>query len=184
MSFAHDIEVSLVWSAALINTERNGEDLLSDAATLDGLLDEYEWTGRRDGTAAELDDVRQLRPALRRMWLFDDLDALVDDVNTMLAEAHASPRLARHGDWGWHLHVSQDDAPLATRIMAESAVAFAELVRTDELGRLKACEAQDCDAVLIDLSRNRSRRFCDTGNCGNRANVAAYRARKRADAVD
>jgi predicted RNA-binding Zn ribbon-like protein len=180
MTFAHDIEVSLVWSAALINTRRNGDELLGDAATLDALLDEYEWTGRRDGTSAELADVRRLRPALRRMWLFEDLDTLVGDVNTMLTESQAAPRLARHGDWGWHLHVSQDDAPLAQRIMAEAAVAFAELVRSDELGRLKTCEADDCDAVLIDLSRNRSRRFCDTGNCGNRANVAAYRARKRA----
>ena len=35
--------------------------------------------------------------------------------------------------------------------------------------------------LLIDLSRNHSRRFCDDG-CGNRANVAAYRARRRGDA--
>ena len=41
------------------------------------------------------------------------------------------------------------------------------------------CAAPDCDFVVIDLSRNRSRRFCDSG-CGNRANVAAYRARRRA----
>jgi predicted RNA-binding Zn ribbon-like protein len=31
--------------------------------------------------------------------------------------------------------------------------------------------------VLVDLSKNRSRRFCEQ-NCGNRANVAAYRARR------
>jgi predicted RNA-binding Zn ribbon-like protein len=30
---------------------------------------------------------------------------------------------------------------------------------------------------MIDLSKNRSRRFCDAG-CGNRAAVTAYRARK------
>jgi predicted RNA-binding Zn ribbon-like protein len=33
--------------------------------------------------------------------------------------------------------------------------------------------------VLVDLSKNSSKRYCDTGNCGNRTNVAAYRARKR-----
>ena len=38
----------------------------------------------------------------------------------------------------------------------------------------------DCDALIIDLSKNRSRKFCD-GTCGTRANVAAYRARKAAD---
>jgi predicted RNA-binding Zn ribbon-like protein len=36
--------------------------------------------------------------------------------------------------------------------------------------------------VVVDLSRNKSKRFCATGNCGNRANVAAYRARKRSAA--
>jgi predicted RNA-binding Zn ribbon-like protein len=46
-----------------------------------------------------------------------------------------------------------------------------------ETGRLRQGEAPDCDAVLIDLSKNRSRRYCDTGNCGNRQHVAAYRER-------
>jgi predicted RNA-binding Zn ribbon-like protein len=30
---------------------------------------------------------------------------------------------------------------------------------------------------VVDLSKNRSKRYCDSG-CGNRANVAAYRQRK------
>ena len=37
------------------------------------------------------------------------------------------------------------------------------------------------EAVLTDLSRNRSRVFCDTGNCGNRQHVAAYRERRAKD---
>ena len=56
----------------------------------------------------------------------------------------------------------------------------ADLIRAGELRRLKTCAAPDCEAVLIDLSRNRSRRFCDTGNCANRQHVAAYRERKTA----
>jgi predicted RNA-binding Zn ribbon-like protein len=47
------------------------------------------------------------------------------------------------------------------------------------LRRLKICAAPDCDAVVMDLSRNRSRIFCDTGNCANRQHVAAYRERRR-----
>jgi len=30
---------------------------------------------------------------------------------------------------------------------------------------------------VVDLSKTRSKRYCD-GGCGNRANVAAYRARR------
>ena len=58
-------------------------------------------------------------------------------------------------------------------------MAFLDLVRDDELGRLRICAAADCADVLVDLSKNSSKRYCDTGNCGNRTNVAAYRARKR-----
>jgi predicted RNA-binding Zn ribbon-like protein len=57
-------------------------------------------------------------------------------------------------------------------------MAFVDVIRTDELDRLRVCTADDCNNVVVDLSKNRSRRFCERG-CGNRANVAAYRARKR-----
>jgi predicted RNA-binding Zn ribbon-like protein len=58
-------------------------------------------------------------------------------------------------------------------------MAFVDVIRTDELDRLRICAADDCEDVLVDLSKNRSRRFCEAG-CGNRVAVAAYRARKRA----
>ena len=54
------------------------------------------------------------------------------------------------------------------------------LVRLDEASRVKVCAADDCAAIVVDLSKNRSKRFCDVGNCGNRVNVNAYRARKAA----
>ena len=179
MLFAHDTRTALVWAAALINTAANGEDHLPDVSTLSSMLDEHEWTGRRDGTQEELDAVRALRPAWRALWETREPDAVVPVVNAMLAASDARPYLTRHGDWGWHMHVSDDDAPLVDRMTAETAVALADMVRSDELERLRLCDAPDCDAVLVDLSRNRSRRYCDTGNCGNRANVAAYRARKK-----
>src|SRR3712207_8170320 len=43
------------------------------------------------------------------------------------------------------------------------------------LFRSQLCAADDCNAVFVDLSRNRSKRYCDVGNCGNRMNVNAYR---------
>ena len=51
-----------------------------------------------------------------------------------------------------------------------------------ELRRLKICAARDCTAAVMDLSRNQSRIFCDTGNCGNRLHVAAYRERRAKEA--
>jgi predicted RNA-binding Zn ribbon-like protein len=59
------------------------------------------------------------------------------------------------------------------------AMAFADLIRFGELARLRYCAAGDCDDVMIDLSKNRSRRFCSL-TCANRVNVAAYRSRRSA----
>lgn len=64
---------------------------------------------------------------------------------------------------------------------AEFAMALADLIRVGELRRLKICAAPDCEAVVVDLSRNRSRMFCETGDCGNRQHVAAYRERRAKD---
>lgn len=87
------------------------------------------------------------------------------------------PQLVRHDAWDWHLHATSADSALVSRIAVESSMAIVDLVRSGELSRLGLCAADDCDGVLVDLSRNRSKRFCDTGNCGNRVHVAAYRAR-------
>jgi predicted RNA-binding Zn ribbon-like protein len=100
-------------------------------------------------------------------------------VNELLREGAALPYLIKHDEWDYHLHATSPEQPLADRMMVEAAMAFVDVIRTDELERLSVCAADDCDCVLVDLSKNRSRRFCDRG-CGNRANVAAYRARKRA----
>jgi predicted RNA-binding Zn ribbon-like protein len=48
-----------------------------------------------------------------------------------------------------------------------------------EQERLRRCEAPDCRRAFVDLSRNRSRRYCDSRTCGNRLHVAAYRARRK-----
>jgi predicted RNA-binding Zn ribbon-like protein len=58
----------------------------------------------------------------------------------------------------------------------EAAIAVIDVVRAGELARLRVCEAADCDDVVVDLSRNRSRRYCE-GGCAARAHTAAYRAR-------
>jgi predicted RNA-binding Zn ribbon-like protein len=65
------------------------------------------------------------------------------------------------------------------RLAVEAAMALADVVRSKELDRLRVCAAPDCSAVVVDLSRNRSKLYCDTGNCANREHVRAYRERKK-----
>lgn len=51
------------------------------------------------------------------------------------------------------------------------------LLTSEDAGRLGACGGQGCGYLFIDLSRNRSRRWCTSDGCGNRERVRrAYRA--------
>jgi Conserved protein containing a Zn-ribbon-like motif, possibly RNA-binding len=174
--FAHDTEVALEAAVALVNTEPAGT--LETLAELDAFVAEWGWTGSRRRTRAELAAVQQLRPRLRAVW-HEDADGAVRIVNALLREARALPQLVAHDGWDYHLHATSPEQPLAERMAVEAAMAFTDLIRAGELDRLRICAADNCDDVLVDLSKNRSRRFCDAG-CGNRMNVAAYRARRRA----
>lgn len=176
MLFAHDTEIALVAAAALVNTQQPEHDELADLASLDAFVQQWGWTGSRRSDAAELAAVRDLRPRLRQFWELDE-DGVVEVVNRMLREAHALPQLVAHDDWGYHLHATPSQAPLADRMAVEAAMAVVDVVRQEALDRLSACSADDCDDVLVDLTKNRSRRYCST-SCSNRVNVAAFRARR------
>ena len=175
MTFAHDTEAALIAAVALVNSA-DEPDTLGTVEALADFYVEHDYTGRHDRTAAELAEVQAVRPELRRM-LTADRDAAVELVNQMLAEVGAVPRLVRHGTVDWHVHAIDADRSLADRMRVETAMGMIDVIRTDELSRLSVCADPDCDGLVLDLSRNRSRRFCST-TCGNRAAVAAYRARR------
>ena len=176
MLFANDTEASLKASIALVNSAEP-PDTLTEIAQLDAFYEEHGYTGRRDGDAAELEALRALRPVLREL-LTAERDDAAELVNTLLAEAEAVPQLKRHDGLDWHIHAVPPDAPLERRVMAEAAMAMVDLIRADELSRLAVCADDRCRGLVLDLSRNRSRRYCST-TCANRNAVAAYRARGR-----
>ncbi|GAA8850351.1 CGNR zinc finger domain-containing protein [Helicobacter pylori] len=183
MVFTHDTDVALQTAAALVNTAEGagGQDDGDALSTPEQLRDFYVgwgWTGRFDGDAAELEQAQALRPRLRAVWqAADDPVATVALVNDLLRTGDALPQLVDHDDYGWHIHATETDAPFARRMQVEAAMAFVDVVRAGELSRLRVCAADDCDAVVVDLSRNRSKRYCD-GGCGNRLAAAAYRSRR------
>jgi predicted RNA-binding Zn ribbon-like protein len=179
MIFTNDTEASLGFAAALADTvpeaSDSGDDELSTPAQLGSLLAAWKFSGRRDGDERELAEVRAARTRLRALWLLDRDDA-VDEVNDLLVDARALPQLVRHDDLDWHIHATDIDAPLARRILVEAAMAFVDVIRADEIERLRVCDADDCESLYVDMSKNASRRFCST-RCGNRMAVRAYRAR-------
>jgi predicted RNA-binding Zn ribbon-like protein len=180
MNFTYDTELTLKAARVLINSERVNGEQLGDLEALDAYLDSFGWTGRRDHDCAELTSVHRLRERLGTIWeSADDEDPAVAHVNALLSDTKAQPWLTRHPEMPeWHLHLASVHDPLWQRMGAEMAMALADLIRGGELRRLKICAASDCEAVLVDMSRNRSGKFCDTGNCGNRQHVAAYRERR------
>ena len=179
MHFAPDSEDTLEFIVALGNTHasasRSGEDELATPAQLVALLAENVYSGRIDGDERELYEVQEVRDELRRLWSMDRDDAALQ-INVMLADANAMPYLTRHDHFDWHIHATADDAPLAERIRVEAALALADMIRSDETGRMRVCDADDCTGLLLDLSRNGSKRFCSI-RCGNRMNQLAFRER-------
>ncbi len=175
MVFTHDAEVALLAAVQLANS-MGDPDTLETIADLDALFDQFEFTGRHDRTHAELDAVRGVRARLHEL-LTASRDDAVALVNTMLADADALPQLVRHDHFDWHIHAVSPDAPLAERIVVEVAMAMVDVIRSEDHSRLGICADDDCEGIVLDLSRNRSRRFCST-TCGNRNAVAAYRARQ------
>jgi predicted RNA-binding Zn ribbon-like protein len=173
---AHDTEAALMAAVELVNSGVDPDTLLT-IDQVDAWYARHRYTGRRDRNEAELSDLRAIRPTLRDL-LTADRDTAAELVNRLLADAGAMPRLVRHDGVDWHLHAVSPDEPLVRRVLVETAMAMADLVRSDEMSRLAVCADDTCAGVVLDLTRNRSRRFCST-TCANRVAVAAYRARRK-----
>jgi predicted RNA-binding Zn ribbon-like protein len=180
LHFAPDTAAVLDFAVALVNTapdaSKSGEDEIATPEQLTALLDLNRYSGRFDRDRRELAEVVEARAELRRIWSLDR-DTMVGELNALLAEVNAVPRLERHDGFDWHLHATPPEAPLADRIRVEVALALVDVVRADEVGRLRVCAATDCEGLLADLSRNGSKRFCSV-RCGNRMNMVAFRDRQ------
>lgn len=178
MPYAPHTAEALVLAAALVNASPSQQQDV-ELRDLDAVLTAHPIAGSRCSDPRELIALQSLREQLRRLWDAETTEAVVQVVNALLIECRARPHLARHDDLDWHLHAASDDQSLDQRIGIEVAMACVDLIHNGDLSRLRFCSGPTCNAVLVDLSRNHSRRFCDAGNCGNRLNVATYRRRRR-----
>ncbi|MFD1825760.1 MULTISPECIES: CGNR zinc finger domain-containing protein [Mumia] len=133
---------------------------------------------------------RRLRPVFEHGGAGRAADVVVA-VNTLLATHRITPLIVPTdiaatdtgtSPSGWRLHVADRAASVADLLVAESLMGIAILVCDLDPGRLGVCAAHGCANTYVDTSPNRSRRYC-SDRCSSRANVAAYRARKRAGAA-
>ncbi len=169
--------------AELINSGRSRDgDSLADVQAVQSFADRYAFYGS-PAVPADVDRLRAYRARLDEIAAACErgaVDEAIDQLNALLAQTGASPQIATHHGRGPHLHVSRPDSPLADRMAAHFAMGLAWLVVAGQAGRVRSCESPTCNDMFVDLSRNRSRRYCDSRTCGNRLHVAAYRARKLA----
>jgi len=181
MDFGHDTECALLTVVDIVNTgpERSAADGLVDLDALQLLVERREVSDVGYLAADDLAAVRRLRARLDAVFTAPDEATAVSLVNDLVADARTTPRLTDHDDWPLHIHYFAPGARIAEHLAADCGMALAFVIAAGERSRLATCAAPDCDRVLVDLSRNRSKRYCDSRTCGNRLHVAAYRARQR-----
>lgn len=164
------------------------QDLL-DWSVLAGILDESDARklSREGGIQPEaakrvLERAVELREAIHRIFTAnisaepasdDDLDTLNRELREALTRLRLSTEPGGYSlDFGW----GGDSLDQVLWPIARSA---SELLTSDDLVRVRRCAANDCDWLFLDTSRNRSRRWCDMKDCGNRSKARRFYERKR-----
>jgi predicted RNA-binding Zn ribbon-like protein len=132
---------------------------------------------------AALRRAKVLREALYRIFsaVAEEHQPLAADVallDTFDKQAMAHRRIGRqeHGGYGWQWRTDDADLDL---ILWQVAKAGAELLTSDLVYNVRACAAEPCRWLFVDVSRNRSRRWCNMRICGNRAKARRFYERAR-----
>jgi predicted RNA-binding Zn ribbon-like protein len=133
-----------------------------------------------------LSRARDLREAIYRIFaaIAENEDPRGDDLarlNEELERGQAHLRVTPVDEGFDYLFVNGAELDRPLWPIARSA---ADLLVGDDLARVKRCGGHDCDWLFVDQSKNKSRRWCDMRDCGNRAKARRhYHRQKRARKV-
>jgi predicted RNA-binding Zn ribbon-like protein len=78
--------------------------------------------------------------------------------------------------FGWTWDVAKDDPDQILWPIIRSA---ADLLTSEDVERVRQCAREGCDWLFVDLSKNRSRRWCSMEMCGSRVKSRRYYHRKK-----
>jgi predicted RNA-binding Zn ribbon-like protein len=106
-----------------------------------------------------------------------DIDRAAAQLNELLSAHPAHPYLAKENGL-WRLHHHPADAPLVPMYTAICAEALARTIGEGNADRFGRCEANNCDRLFFDSTKNGTKRFCST-RCQSRTKVATFRHRAR-----
>jgi predicted RNA-binding Zn ribbon-like protein len=126
---------------------------------------------------------RELRKAIRTA-----VEAILDGkpvppgpvrvINNLLIKRDGHFQIERRSAQLERRFVSEMGDPLA--LLAPLAESAADLLCEANLALIRKCADESCDLLFYDSTKNHRRRWCSMSACGNRAKVAAHRARRRA----
>jgi predicted RNA-binding Zn ribbon-like protein len=163
----------------LVNTQDPATDSLRDLDTLQELLQIRPHLSGRV-TRRDLDAMRELRTELRAIFVAaaaGDGTAAIERLNALLIQFPILPQVSGHDGQPWHLHITESGS-VTDRYAARAAMGLAVHISDHGIERLGVCHVGSCCNVYFDTTTNRSRRYC-SDRCASRANVAAFRARRR-----
>jgi predicted RNA-binding Zn ribbon-like protein len=108
------------------------------------------------------------------------LSVLNREISGALSRLRVAPAAGGAYVWSWDRGEDDSGKPPLDRPLWPVARSVAELLTSSNLGRIKVCAGEGCGWMFLDESRNASRRWCDSRDCGNRERVRKHLARKRA----
>lgn len=181
MLIPHDTRIALDTVVDLMNTapDHDEADELKDVPSLYAFVSGHNVSDVGELSEHDLAAVRQVRSRFIEVFAAPDSRTAAELINQLVAAAGTTPQLTDHDGYDWHVHYFAPGASVAEHLAADCGMALAFILVAGEQERLRRCEAPDCGRAFVDLSRNRSRRYCDSRTCGNRLHVAAYRARRK-----
>jgi predicted RNA-binding Zn ribbon-like protein len=104
----------------------------------------------------------------------------MDRLNANLHDAALHSRLVQaRGGLEWRF---DDLTSSFSAMLWPIARAAADLLASPDVAMVRACSSPTCQWLFLDISKNHHRRWCSMKQCGNRAKVRKFYARKRVSA--
>ena len=177
MDYDHYDDPRIGVAVNLVNTVGwpSGNEYLADEDDLRGFLEAHDLPQPRRVTPGDLEALRELRPRLRKVFEAGSIQDAAATLNGLLEEVEARPQLVETED-GWDVRFVPGSSSVRSQVQAAAAIGLMHVVQAHGLARFGICNDANCRDVFVDVSRNRSRRYCNS-ICSTRTNVAAYRAR-------
>ncbi len=161
----------------LVNTASLGHEGGDQLATLDGLR--YLVADREHlnhgVTRRDLEELRALREEFRAFFVdcaAGNGASAADQLNSLMIQHPVHPQLSGHDGQPWHVHYTESGS-MADKYAAGAAMGLA--VRLSDLGveRFGTCQAEPCQGVFIDASKDGTRRYC-SDRCAERAAATLF----------